>query len=105
MVGEDGTVAAADLYAVAEACGQSAEQVRSCLRRLVTEGLFVRHGGSGRDANFELTPDGMAAVGATMERTRLAYGQDAAGRGWDRRPAPARAPSRPSEVRSAALPD
>ena len=26
----------------------------------------------------------MAALGATMERTRLAYGQDAAGRGWDR---------------------
>src|SRR5438874_9919944 len=84
MVGEDGTVAASHLYAVADACGQNAEQVRSCLRRLVSEGLFLRHGGSGRDANFELTPDGMAAVGATMERTRLAYGQDAAGRGWDR---------------------
>src|SRR5207248_1494612 len=84
MVGEDGTVAAADLYAVAEACGQSAEQVRSCLRRLVTEGLLIRSGGSGRDASFELTPDGMAALGAIIERTRLAYGQDAAGRGWDR---------------------
>src|SRR4051812_32876380 len=84
MVGEDGTVAASDLYAVAEACGQSADQVRSCLRRLVSEGLFVREGGAGKDATFELTPDGMAALGATMERTRLAYGQDAAGRGWDR---------------------
>jgi len=84
MVGEDGTVAASDLYAVAEACGQGPEQVRSCLRRLVSEGLFVREGGSGKDASFELTPDGMAALGATMERTRLAYGQDAAGRGWDR---------------------
>src|SRR3954452_11118595 len=84
MVGEDGTVAAADLYAVAEACGQSADQVRSCLRRLVGEGLFVREGGAGKDATFELTPDGMAALGATMERTRLAYVQDAAGRGWDR---------------------
>jgi phenylacetic acid degradation operon negative regulatory protein len=84
MVGEDGTVAASDVYAVADACGQSAEQVRSCLRRLVTEGLFVRNGGSGRDASFELTPDGMAALGAIIERTRLAYGHDAAGRGWDR---------------------
>jgi phenylacetic acid degradation operon negative regulatory protein len=84
MVGEDGTVAASDLYAVAEACGQGAEQVRSCLRRLVTEGLFIRNGGSGKEAVFELTPEGMAALGATMERTRLAYGQDAAGRGWDR---------------------
>ena len=84
MVGEDGTVAASELYAVAEACGQSAEQVRSCLRRLVTEGLLLRNGGPGRDASFQLTPDGMAALGAIMERTRLAYGQDAAGRGWDR---------------------
>lgn len=84
MVGEDGTVAGADLYAVAEACGQTADQMRSCLRRLVSEGLVLRNGGSGRDATFELTPDGMAALGASMERTRLAYGQDAAGRGWDR---------------------
>ncbi|MBV8296779.1 MAG: transcriptional regulator [Acidimicrobiia bacterium] len=84
MVGEDGAVAASDLYAVADACGQSTEQVRSCLRRLVAEGLLLRNGGPGRDANFRLTPDGMAALGAIMERTRLAYGQDAAGRGWDR---------------------
>ena len=84
MVGEDGAVAASDLYAVADACGQSTEQVRSCLRRLVAEGLLLRNGGPGRDANFHLTPDGMAALGAIMERTRLAYGQDAAGRGWDR---------------------
>jgi len=83
MVGEDGTVLAAELYPVAQACGQTAEQVRSCLRRLVAEGLFVRTG-SGKDACFELTPDGMAALGAIIERTRLAYGQDAAGRGWDR---------------------
>src|SRR5438309_1365001 len=32
----------------------------------------------------ELSPEGMAALGAIIERTRLAYGQDAAGRGWDR---------------------
>jgi len=84
MVGEDGTVSASDLYAVAEACGQTPDQVRSCLRRLVAERLFVRDGSPGRDATYELTPDGMAALGASMERTRLAYGQDAAGRGWDR---------------------
>ena len=83
MVGEDGTVAGAELYAVAEACGQSDDQVRSCLRRLVGEGLLVRSG-TGRDAHFVLTEEGMAALGAIVERTRLAYGQDAAGRGWDR---------------------
>ena len=44
MVGEDGTIRASELYPVAEACGQSGDQVRSCLRRLVGEGLFVRSG-------------------------------------------------------------
>src|SRR5438067_2812750 len=83
MAHADGTILADELLPVAEACGQSPEQVRSCLRRLVGEGLFVRKG-SGGAARFEATPAGMAALGATVERTRLAYAQDAAGRGWDR---------------------
>src|SRR5437763_16992847 len=83
MAHEDGTIDAAELYPVADACGQSGEQVRSCLRRLVGEGLFVRQG-TGGGARFEATARGMAALGATVERTRLAYAQDAAGRGWDR---------------------
>jgi phenylacetic acid degradation operon negative regulatory protein len=82
MAHEDGTIEAAELLPVAAACGQTAEQVRSCLRRLVNEGLFKRDG-SGRDAIFRATPAGMSALGVTVERTRLAYGQDAAGRGWD----------------------
>jgi phenylacetic acid degradation operon negative regulatory protein len=68
---------------VAEACGQSPDQIRSCLRRLVSEGLFVRRG-TGRNLVYEATPEGLSAMGTTMERTRLAYAQDAAGRGWDR---------------------
>src|SRR6266851_3209938 len=83
MAHEDGTILASELFPVAEACGQSADQVRSCLRRLVGEGLFVRSG-SGRTAHFDATPAGLAALGSGMERTRLAYIQDAAGRGWDR---------------------
>jgi phenylacetic acid degradation operon negative regulatory protein len=83
MAREDGTIHAADVYPVAEACGQTAEQVRSCLRRLTAEGLFDRLG-SGRDATYQATPTGTAALGAYLERTRLAYVQDAAGRGWDR---------------------
>src|SRR3954452_9027674 len=81
---EDGTILAAELYPVAEACGQTPEQVRSCLRRVVSEGLFVRDG-EGREATFRATPEGMEALGATLERTRLAYVQDASGKGWDRR--------------------
>lgn len=82
MAHEDGTILAAELLPVAAACGQTAEQVRSCLRRMVTEGLFERHG-AGRDAEFRATPAGMAALGTSLQRTRLAYAQDAAGRGWD----------------------
>jgi phenylacetic acid degradation operon negative regulatory protein len=83
MAHEDGTIHAGELYPVAEACGQSADQVRSCLRRLTAEGLFERDG-SGRDALYRATGAGTAALGAYLERTRLAYVQDAAGRGWDR---------------------
>jgi len=84
MAQNDGTILAAELYPVAEACGQTADQVRSCLRRLVSEGLFTRRG-EGRDAEFRATEAGMRALGATIERTRLAYAQDAAGKGWDRK--------------------
>ena len=83
MAHEDGTIVANELYPVAEACGQSADQIRSCLRRLVSEGMFVRRG-SGRDAVYSATEAGLASLGSYVERTRLAYGQDAAGRGWDR---------------------
>ena len=83
MARADGTILASELMPVAAACGQSPDQIRSCLRRLVSEGLFVRRE-RGRHARYEATPAGMAALGSTMERTRLAYAQDAAGRGWDR---------------------
>lgn len=83
MAHHDGTILADELYPVAEACGQSVDQVRSCLRRLVNEGLFTRRG-EGRDASFHATHDGIRAMGASLARNRLAYAQDAAGRGWDR---------------------
>ncbi|MDQ3147016.1 MAG: DUF4423 domain-containing protein, partial [Actinomycetota bacterium] len=51
MTHDDGTIRASELHPVAEACGQTAEQVRSCLRRLVSEGLYTRTG-SGRTAVY-----------------------------------------------------
>jgi phenylacetic acid degradation operon negative regulatory protein len=84
MAHHDGTILASELYEVAEACGQTIDQVRSCLRRLVAEGLFTRDG-EGRDATFHATEEGMRALGSTLEKTKLAYHQDAAGKGWDRR--------------------
>jgi phenylacetic acid degradation operon negative regulatory protein len=84
MAHENGTVLAGELMPVAEACGQTPDQVRSCLRRLVREGLFTRDG-TGREARFLATEEGMKALGTNLERHRLAYIQDHAGRGWDRR--------------------
>lgn len=81
MVHDDGTLSPAEIAPVAEACGQSTEQVRSCLRRLVAEGLLQRTSSS--PAQFAATESGLRALGA--DRTRMAYAQDLAGRGWDRR--------------------
>jgi DNA-binding transcriptional regulator PaaX len=66
---DDGEIVASELYAVAEACGQSSEQVRSCLRRLVKEGLYVQHG-KGRSARFVATEAGVAQLEAGWTRTR-----------------------------------
>ena len=85
LVHRDGTLDASEVYPVATACGQSPEQVRSTIRRLVGEGLFERLGGEGRDARYLATDGGLAAIGSAIERHRLAYAQDAAGRGWDGR--------------------
>jgi len=84
MAHRDGTVLAEELYPVAEVCNQTPEQVRSCLRRLVTEGLFTRQG-EGRAAVFRSTDAGHRALSSILRRHRLAYAQDAAGKGWDRR--------------------
>src|SRR6185312_1475309 len=46
--------------------------------------LFEREG-TGRNAIYAATADGMSVLGQSVERQRLAYAQDAAGRGWDRR--------------------
>src|SRR5438874_653734 len=84
MAHENGTIVTEEVLPVAEACGQTPEQVRSCLRRLVREGLFHREG-AGRRATYLATEAGLNALGSNMERHRLAYVQDHAGRGWDRK--------------------
>lgn len=84
MAHADGSIAADELYDVADACGQSDEQVRSCLRRLVTEGLLTRDG-AGRSAVFRTTERGDELRLGSLQRHELAYRQDRAGQGWNGR--------------------
>jgi len=83
MAHRDGTILGSELAEVTEPCGLTVDQVRSCLRRLVGEGLFEREG-EGREARYLATTAGRLALGSMMARHRLAFAQDAAGRGWDR---------------------
>ena len=80
----DGRIAAADVFAVAEACRRAPEQVRSCLRRLVAEGLFERDG-VGQRAVYRPTDDGLRALAGFGARALRAHAQDAEGSRWDGR--------------------
>lgn len=80
----DGSVHGSELHSVAAACGVTDESVRSCMRRLVGEGLFAREG-EGRTSVYRAGPAARSLLDVTHQRHLLAYAQDAAGRGWDRR--------------------
>lgn len=80
----DGTVFGNEVHSVAEQCGISVETVRSCMRRLVAEGLFDRKG-EGKDAVYEATDAGRLQLSVSTNRHVLAYAMDATGRGWDGR--------------------
>ncbi len=80
----DGAIPAADVFDVAEACSRSAEQVRSCLRRLVGEGLFVRDG-VGQRAVYRPTDDGLRALAGFGARALQAHAQDTERDTWDGR--------------------
>lgn len=80
----DGTIDGAALCDVADACGQTSEQVRSGPRRLVIEGLLQRDG-AGRQATFHSTATGDALRLESLERHELALRQDPRGQGWEGR--------------------
>ncbi|MEU4834528.1 PaaX family transcriptional regulator C-terminal domain-containing protein [Streptosporangium sp. NPDC023615] len=84
LVREDGTVEGGELYRVAGLLGMTDQQVRLCVKRLVTEGQFTVEG-RGRRAVLRLA----AAAGAgpahvpEVEFVRHAYRQDAGLEPWD----------------------
>jgi phenylacetic acid degradation operon negative regulatory protein len=83
MIDDAGRLDAGPLYDVAHGCGMSDQQVRLCLRRLVTEGVLGHDGGRGRKAVFTATESNVAAILPEMEYVRFAYRQDAGHAPWD----------------------
>lgn len=81
MARQDGSIVASEVLPVAAACDQTEAQVREELGLLVDEGLFTSEDGD----RYLPTEAGRSFLDAALERARLAYVQDAAGRGWDRR--------------------
>lgn len=85
MVDDRGVVEAERLFAVARAAGQSDEQLRSCLRRMMSDGLFTREG-RGQRARYFATESGLEELTVSLERARRAFTQDAhalSGGAWD----------------------
>jgi phenylacetic acid degradation operon negative regulatory protein len=82
LIREDATVDADELYTVANTLGMSDQQVRLCVKRLVTEGRFT-HEGRGRKARLHATPDTVRALAPNADFLRHAFDQDAGLAPWD----------------------
>ncbi len=82
MVHDDGRIIADELYAVGDAGGFTVHQIRLCLARLVSEGLFVQTG-RGRKAVLELTAAGRLELEPEPGFVRLAFDQDNGLAPWD----------------------
>ena len=82
LVREDGTVDADELYTVANTLGMSDQQVRLCVKRLVSEGRFT-HEGRGRKAKLHATMDTRRALAPNADFLRHAFRQDAGLAPWD----------------------
>ncbi|MGJ7416033.1 PaaX family transcriptional regulator C-terminal domain-containing protein [Streptomyces cinereoruber] len=82
LVREDGTVDAGELYAVAQILGMTDQQVRLCVKRLVTEGRFTQEG-RGRKAVLRAAADATGSIAPNVEYVRHAYRQDQGLAPWD----------------------
>ncbi|MER5986652.1 PaaX family transcriptional regulator C-terminal domain-containing protein [Streptomyces sp. NPDC001787] len=83
LVREDGTVDTGELYAVAGLLGMTDQQVRLCVKRLVTEGRFTQEG-RGRKAVLRAVAAGATgAIAPDADHVRHAYRQDHGLAPWD----------------------
>ncbi|MGU3650871.1 PaaX family transcriptional regulator C-terminal domain-containing protein [Mycolicibacterium sp. A43C] len=82
MLREDATIAADELYAVAEVLGMSDQQVRLVVKRMVAEGKFTS-AGRGRTAVLTATAATRAAIEPDRDHVRLMASQDTGEAPWD----------------------
>lgn len=82
MVREDGTVDGGELYEVAGALGMTDQQVRLCIKRLVTDGQFTQQG-RGRRTLLQATADARRSIEPNVEFVRYMYEQDRGEAPWD----------------------
>ncbi|MEU0955515.1 PaaX family transcriptional regulator C-terminal domain-containing protein [Streptomyces niveus] len=83
LIREDGTVDADELYGVAGLLGMTDQQVRLCVKRLVTEGRFTQEG-RGRKAVLRAVSDAAtAAIAPDADHVGHAYRQDRGLAPWD----------------------
>lgn len=84
MIREDATIAAGELYDVANILGMSDQQVRLCVKRLVAEGRFTQEG-RGRKAILHATGATRSTLEPDLEFVRYMYEQDRGLVPWDDR--------------------
>ncbi|CRK52160.1 putative repressor in the phenylacetic acid catabolism [Rhodococcus sp. RD6.2] len=82
MVREDATLHANELYSVANALGMTDQQVRLCIRRLVTDGQFTQEG-RGRRAVLRASEGAESSIEPNVEFVRYMFAQDRGEAPWD----------------------
>ncbi|MER6499997.1 PaaX family transcriptional regulator C-terminal domain-containing protein [Streptomyces sp. NPDC001455] len=82
LIRTDHTVDTGELYAIAPLLGMTDQQVRLCVKRLVTEGRFTQEG-RGRKAVLRATGATEQTLGPDVEFVTHAFRQDAGLAPWD----------------------
>ncbi|WP_375372731.1 MULTISPECIES: PaaX family transcriptional regulator C-terminal domain-containing protein [unclassified Mycolicibacterium] len=82
MLRDDATIDAGALYDVANLLGMTDQQVRLCIKRMVSDGQFVVEG-RGRKAVLYATDLLRSTITPDLEYVRFMYAQDRGGAPWD----------------------